>query len=234
VPLFPILTLAKNIQRVMEILFQVFLLFATVFQLSNSFTSSNLITLKKSLYSSNLRNDVYSSKLSIIDIPRILDLAATQFLTENENKIEMFSKIVFLLVPKLFFPDYFGHKLVGVKIKASNLLVGFADLSLQQFCGSLNALKSNPMHVRKKIHGENLRPYLCNFLIASEFRRQGFGKFLLTQCVNEILSWGYSDIYLHVEVSTTPAISLYLSEKFEIVKKLKEYDVLFMHKTCNK
>ena len=146
----------------------------------------------------------------------------------------MFGKLVTLLVPKLLFPNYFGHKLLGVKFKTNKLLVGFAELSLQQFCGSLDALKSDPLHVRKKVHGDNLKPYLSNFLIASEFRRQGLGRFLLTQCVNEIQSWGYTDVYLHVEVSTTPALSLYLNENFEIIKKLNEFDVLFMHKNCKK
>lgn len=64
------------------------------------------------------------------------------------------------------------------------------------------------------------QPYLSNLCVAEEYRGQQIGR-ALVQCVEEIASnvWGYSRIYLHVDVDNTPAYRLYTSAGYKDVGK---------------
>ncbi|GAX23598.1 hypothetical protein FisN_12Hh164 [Fistulifera solaris] len=54
------------------------------------------------------------------------------------------------------------------------------------------------------------QPYLSNLCVAEAYRGQSIGR-ALVQCVEEIAGtvWGYSKIYLHVDVDNTAAYQLY-------------------------
>jgi ribosomal protein S18 acetylase RimI-like enzyme len=61
----------------------------------------------------------------------------------------------------------------------------------------------------------DLQPYLSNLCVDENYRSKGLGR-ALVQCVEDIAStmWGYSFIYLHVDVENKPALELYKSEGY--------------------
>eukprot|EP00592_Proboscia_alata_P019116 CAMPEP_0194415644 /NCGR_PEP_ID=MMETSP0176-20130528/14443_1 /TAXON_ID=216777 /ORGANISM="Proboscia alata, Strain PI-D3" /LENGTH=290 /DNA_ID=CAMNT_0039220415 /DNA_START=251 /DNA_END=1123 /DNA_ORIENTATION=- len=67
-------------------------------------------------------------------------------------------------------------------------------------------------------NGRQLQPYLSNLCVAPSARGKGLGR-ALVRCV-ECLSrdtWGYSKIYLHVDLENTSALNLYKSEGYRDV-----------------
>jgi GNAT superfamily N-acetyltransferase len=173
-----------------------------------------------------------AEKLRILDLLNIWRLATKQFAPNCKTVSEellLTLQILYLFTPKLLVPRFMGHEVIGLKYASSNELVGFVDLSLQQSCGSMDALKSTPLQMRRKIHN-NLQPYLCNLLVTAPFRRRGLGRMLVKACEQEALSWGCNTINLHVESFSLPALTLYVSENFDIMQK-KDNGLLFMRKS---
>lgn len=64
----------------------------------------------------------------------------------------------------------------------------------------------------------NLQPYLSNLCVDESYRGQGLGR-ALVRCVEDIScsAWGYSRLYLHVDVDNVPALELYQSEGYSDV-----------------
>jgi ribosomal protein S18 acetylase RimI-like enzyme len=64
------------------------------------------------------------------------------------------------------------------------------------------------------------QPYLSNLCVAEAYRGQSIGR-ALVQCVEDIAgtAWGYSKIYLHVDVDNTPAYQLYKNVGYRDVGK---------------
>ncbi len=62
------------------------------------------------------------------------------------------------------------------------------------------------------------QPYLSNLCVAEAYRGQSIGR-ALVQCVEDIAGtvWGYSKIYLHVDVDNTAAYQLYTSAGYKDV-----------------
>eukprot|EP01038_Epipyxis_sp_PR26KG_P006984 gene6984-9545_t len=178
----------------------------------------------------------------MLDLSELFDLASQQFSSQCSSPVDSLllrARILYLFFPKLAFPRLMGHTILGIKqskgLGCRPTLCAFVDLSLQQFDGSMNTLKVTPLFKRMQLHGkDNLRPYLCNLLVAPEHRRKGLARQLIKASEKQIKSWGYKDIYLHVEKASFPALSLYLSECFNIKKTLIETDVLFLHKSLNR
>ena len=94
--------------------------------------------------------------------------------------------------------------------------------------------------VREK---SDLRPYICNLLVAPVYRGEGYGRKLVKACEDKANTWGYGQINLHVESNSLPALALYLSEDFEIEKTLfgtpdsssiNANNILFMRKNMNR
>eukprot|EP00601_Ochromonadales_sp_CCMP2298_P010876 CAMPEP_0173247250 /NCGR_PEP_ID=MMETSP1142-20121109/17789_1 /TAXON_ID=483371 /ORGANISM="non described non described, Strain CCMP2298" /LENGTH=231 /DNA_ID=CAMNT_0014179605 /DNA_START=89 /DNA_END=785 /DNA_ORIENTATION=- len=171
-------------------------------------------------------------KLRILDLLNIWRLATKQFAPNCKSfteEIELSLQILYLFTPKLLVPRFMGHEVIGLKYAGSNELVGFVDLSLQQDCGSMDALKAVPLDTRRRIH-KNLQPYLCNLLVAAPYRRRGLGRMLVQACEKEALSWGCSTINLHVESFSLPALTLYVSQNFDILQK-RDNGILFMRKS---
>jgi len=201
----------------------------------------------------NVDGDYVVQKLQVLDLINIWRLATKQFSPNCEtvyDELLLSAQIFYLFTPKLLVPKFMGHEVIGLKHASTNELVGFVDLSLQQSCGSMDALKAMPLEMRrKKINrnqkqqeqvavggsssvgtGGDLQPYLCNLLIAAPYRRQGLGRVLVRACVQEALQWNYNMINLHVESYSLPALSLYISEGFNILQR-KTNGCLFMRKT---
>jgi GNAT superfamily N-acetyltransferase len=151
------------------------------------------------------------------DMFRIMSLCGEQFGSSIgfPQYVDLQYRIVKLFLPKFVFPDVLQHKVIGLRTK-SGKLAAFADVSLQPSSGTTDALMSRSYNDRLKTYGsEKLNPYLCNFLVAPEFRRQGLGKQLLRACEEAALSFGKRDLYLHVEKKELPALCLYLGSGFE-------------------
>lgn len=97
------------------------------------------------------------------------------------------------------------------------VLVGFVDLSLQP--QSLKALVALPEVVRRLIYGDTLRPYLCNLIVAPAYRRLGYGRKLVQECLDRSRAMGYAEMYLHVEEKEVAPMGLYRSMGFRMLEK---------------
>jgi GNAT superfamily N-acetyltransferase len=87
---------------------------------------------------------------------------------------------------------------------------------------------------RQQIHGDkNLAPYLCNLFVSPKNRKKGLARKLIAACEDEARKWGCNCINLHVELSSAPALNLYLSCDFNIVMTAMD-DVVFMTKKLSR
>lgn len=64
---------------------------------------------------------------------------------------------------------------------------------------------------------------ILNISVVPEARRQGLGRTLLRQFVEDARRLGAEQVFLEVRVSNTPAIELYRSEAFAPVARRKAY-----------
>ena len=189
------------------------------------------------IFSQSIRNDRLDdgyaiSQVSLWDIYDIIRLANDQFLTSTDTIVDILKldiEILKLFLPKLLFPKTMRHSVIGVRSATNDRLVAFVDLSLQMSTGSLDALKPKTIGEREKLYGKTLAPYLCNLFVSPSLRKRGLARKLIAACEAEARRWGCSTINLHVEMSSRPALSLYLSSDFNIVKTA-ENDVVFMSK----
>lgn len=63
----------------------------------------------------------------------------------------------------------------------------------------------------------DLQPYLSNLCVDERYRRKQLGK-ALVQCLEDIVeSWGYSKLYLHVDIENKAALTLYQNEGYKDV-----------------
>lgn len=182
--------------------------------------------------------DFFATELGLSDLPEIFRLATLQFLPKcsgPSEKADTVLSILSLFIPKLLLKSFMGYSLLGLKCSATNKLLGFVDLSLQRCCGSMDALKVRSLYQRKQMYPQRgqLQPYLCNLLVDRQHRRRGLGKALVSECQRLAQQWGYSQINLHVEAASIPALSLYIHEGFCVEKTLGSGTsrILFMRKT---
>lgn len=65
----------------------------------------------------------------------------------------------------------------------------------------------------------DLQPYLSNLCVDEKYRRRQVGK-ALVRCLEDITtSWGYSKLYLHVDLENEAALKLYQNEGYKDVGK---------------
>ena len=119
------------------------------------------------------------------------------------------------------------HSVIGVK-SSTGELIAFVDLSLQTSSGSDSALLPLSYLERKQKYVD-LKPYICNLLVVPSARKQGLGSKLIAECEKRASDMGFTDIYLHADVTYLPAMKLYVNASFEPIQK-KE-DLLFMRKS---
>lgn len=175
------------------------------------------------------------SNVGLRDMYDVIRLANDQFLKSSDTVIDVIKldvAILNLFLPKLVMPEVMRHSVIGVRSASDNVLVGFVDLSLQMSTGSLDALKPRTLAERSKLYGNSLAPYLCNLFVSPTLRKRGLARRLLAACETEARSWGCNTINLHVELSSPPALNLYLSSNFKIILTAQD-DVVFMTKILN-
>jgi ribosomal protein S18 acetylase RimI-like enzyme len=152
-----------------------------------------------------------------MDMPEIMRLSYAEFkgrCDTEQCREELRAEIRSLFLPKMILNPFMGHSIIGLKKPGSKELLGFVDLSLQT--QSLDALKPLPYILRVGKYGSvALRPYLCNLLVAPEYRRQGLGKRLVDKCIDTAMEWGHSELFLHVQETTPAPLNLYLKMGFE-------------------
>ena len=176
-------------------------------------------------------DDIYVSDAGLGDLIDLIKLANGQFghtCKSLQDLVRLNIEIIKLFVPKLIFPQFMSHSVIGVRSANSNKLVGFVDLSLQPSSGTMDALTPLPLAKRIQMYGVSLEPYLCNLLVVPELRKKGLGRKLVAACEDRALSWGCQTINLHVERDSIPAFSLYLSSGFSPIQK--QGNVVFMKK----
>lgn len=175
------------------------------------------------------------SNVRLGDMFDVIRLANYQFLKSSDTVMDIIKldvAILNLFLPKLILPDVMKHSVIGVRSVSNNVLVGFVDLSLQMSTGSLDALKPKTLAERSKLYGNSLAPYLCNLFVSPTLRKKGLARRLIAACEAEARSWGCNTINLHVELSSPPALNLYLSSNFKIISSAQD-DVVFMTKTLS-
>lgn len=64
---------------------------------------------------------------------------------------------------------------------------------------------------------------ITNVAVAKEYQRLGYGRELVSQCIEEALAMNATTFTLEVRVSNMPAIKLYESVGFKIVSVRKNY-----------
>ena len=184
-----------------------------------------------------LDKDFLISDVLIGDMLDVIYLANNQFVKSTDNFLDIVRldyDILMLFLPKLLLPGRMRHSVIGVRSADDNKLVGFVDLSLQLSSGSLDALKPKTLAARKLQYGDkNLAPYLCNLFVSPVHRKKGLARKLIAACEVEARKWGCNCINLHVELSSRPALNLYLSSNFEVMKQT-DNDVVFMSKKLPK
>lgn len=97
-------------------------------------------------------------------------------------------------------------------------MFGMAEISLQ----IPDPSKTSPPFVvppaLKKVLGYQ-KPYISNVLITNEYRGKGYSKLLMAACEGIAIQWGFDEVYLHVDASTsgTAAQNLYISNGYRPV-----------------
>lgn len=170
-------------------------------------------------------------RITLMHLPQIMQMGMVQFggvCRNEEDKFALRLQIIKLFLPKILFPSFMGTTMLGLELPATaakttaqslspqNQLIGFVDLSLQT--QSLLALDQIPLIIRKFKYGPTLRPYLCNLLVHPDYRKKGYAKRMVLECIQQSSSWGYDELYLHVEEKERPAWQLYKSLGFKEVK----------------
>lgn len=65
----------------------------------------------------------------------------------------------------------------------------------------------------------DLQPYLSNLAVSAKYRSQGIGRELVCIVEDLALSWGYSSMYLHVDLDNASALKLYETLGYRDVKR---------------
>lgn len=125
----------------------------------------------------------------------------------------------------------FGHTLFGVFDTKSKTLVGFVDYSLQSNSGHHSeTLKLTLYSTRRRIYRDTMEPYLCNLLVNDQHRRKGLASVLVAHCEERAKDDGYGVLNLHVDDRSLPALALYISNGFRVVKKDPQSTILYLSK----
>lgn len=172
--------------------------------------------------------------LTIFDFYNICRLSANEFFPSMptfKDKVQLLFKIVELMLPKLLLPGIYRHSMIGAKTESGDLM-GFVDISLQSSSGSSEEALSCVSLRERSSKYQNLRPYICNVLIASPYRKRGVALRLLRECEARTMLWGHSEVYLHADMTELPVMKLYLKAKFEPVKS--EDSLVFMRKVTRR
>jgi len=164
-------------------------------------------------------------KLNIQHLNQVVGLTSQHFLPKCDeliDKINLIWSILYLFIPKLLFPSFMGHSLIGILSDTyGNELIGMIDISLQPNSGNLDVLQHKPLFSRKSSlkPGLKLTPYICNLLVSEKYRKKGYGRVLVRAAANQALDWGHKEVCLHVEAECLPALCLYVSEGFDVITK---------------
>ncbi|CAM9166288.1 unnamed protein product, partial [Hapterophycus canaliculatus] len=59
-------------------------------------------------------------------------------------------------------------------------------------------------------------PYISNVLVHPQARRQGLGNRLMQRCEQQARDWGYTQVYLHVDLTYYPAVRMYETMGYEL------------------
>ena len=167
--------------------------------------------------------------VGILDFYNIFALSVNEFLPTQDSFIDKYKliyRIFELFLPKLLIPSVMQHTLYGAKTRSGEL-VGFIDFSLQASTGTTLALEPLTYQERFAQYGD-LKPYICNLLIAPKYRTKGLGRRLLHVCEMKAASMGFHEIFLHADTTTTPAIRLYITSNYDPIKRIN--NIVFMRK----
>ena len=179
-------------------------------------------------------------------LPAIIELGMEQFRPTCKtpaDERDVYYQVLQLFLPKLLLPWLMRSKITGLVVDVPTpppsraeleqpqafpslfprpasepTLIGFVDLSLQP--QTLQALLVMPEFLRGLIYGQSqLKPYLCNLVVAPAYRKRGHGRRLVQACLDRSKEMGHGEMFLHVEEKERPAMGLYTSMGFRRVTR---------------
>ncbi|CAM9906024.1 unnamed protein product [Pylaiella littoralis] len=107
--------------------------------------------------------------------------------------------------------------------KSSKLpLAAVAEISLQVPNGRTATPFPLPLWVKRlKAWPGPVLPYISNVLVHPHVRRQGLANRLMLRCEEQARDWGYTQVYLHVDLTYYPAVRMYETMGYEMVNDLE-------------
>jgi ribosomal protein S18 acetylase RimI-like enzyme len=159
------------------------------------------------------------------DIPDVMRIAFEEYSPAPEDVdgssfFEWFDRGVSAICIKLGFEMRIAAEDHSVMcITQNGEFVGVAEVSMQP-CDGRTSPVFPPPKLAKKLLGmiHPCQPYVSNVLVDPAYRRRGIGGALMAGCEAQVRAWGYSQVYLHVDIECEDALSLYRRRGYTAVR----------------
>lgn len=168
------------------------------------------------------------------DIPSIVQLATTEFLSVEDRDDELLLTALSLQVSFGFEAriqraaktnDHNVIVAVDDELDAPQLL-GVIEVSLQPPSGATAPTFPTPQVFKqlqdaalRQFNMKPLQPYISNLLIDPRHRRMGHAQELVRACEERAQAWGFNEVYLHVDIDYPPAQQLYEKLGYSTLKQ---------------
>lgn len=101
-------------------------------------------------------------------------------------------------------------------------VIGCIEVSVLPTTGSTAPILPLPRWI-KSLAFQPLQPYISNLLVDRRYRRRGYAKRLVQACEDTARAWGFDSVFLHVDADYLPAVLLYESLGYSIVREDPEW-----------
>ena len=85
-----------------------------------------------------------------------------------------------------------------------------------EIAGSISIVNKNELDDLNCWNNSNAKEF-ARVCIANKYQHQGYSKYLVSYCLDEIKNRGYTNVHISVAINNTPAVKLYESLNFKKV-----------------